>query len=429
MKIIEPQAIKLFGSYPQRQEGLFMQRVPVFAGEINIGQLKSLAELAIRYTPTTPLHLTTRQNIEFHNVREADQMSLHSDLKSLGFNTFGAGGDSVRNITICPCCKYNPAALDPRPLAEKVKQVLDDSGLLTSMGRKFKLAFSGCPTPQSKPYITDFAVVVTGKAQAKVIGAGSLGPSPQAGIVLYEDLPIGQVPALALAALRLFVDHGDRDNRRKARLRHIRQRIGDESFRNLLAEYFTRAVKELGIQNIELSYGRSDLHKVGTFQAVAGNLASDELLLLCETAEQAQAQLQINLQHGIEIYAPGAIDIPDSLKPYLHLPVIIACPGSTTCKNGIVNAPAMATELSDKLRTDQRFLARTIAISGCPNNCMHSCASEIGLIGRTKTIDGTRHEAYTILMGGDNGSSPKFAQQTDIALACELAEKLKALNL
>ncbi|MHC4836527.1 MAG: hypothetical protein ACYTCN_11465 [Planctomycetota bacterium] len=53
-----------------------MQRVPVFAGLIGPGQLKELAQLAISYTNESPLHLTTRQDIELHNVPEASRQAV-----------------------------------------------------------------------------------------------------------------------------------------------------------------------------------------------------------------------------------------------------------------------------------------------------------------------------------------------------------------
>ncbi|MHC4289213.1 MAG: hypothetical protein ACYSSK_04000, partial [Planctomycetota bacterium] len=67
---------KLYGTYPQKQGELFMQRVPVFAGLIGPGQLKELAQLAISYTNESPLHLTTRQDIELHNVPEASRQAV-----------------------------------------------------------------------------------------------------------------------------------------------------------------------------------------------------------------------------------------------------------------------------------------------------------------------------------------------------------------
>ena len=427
MKHIEPQAIKLFGSYPQLQQGLFMQRIPVYAGVINVGQLRAIAGIAQKHTPDTPLHLTTRQNIEFHNVKEADQMSLHREIMDLGYNTFGAGGDSVRNITICPCCKYDANAWNPQPLADKTKSALNNSGLLTSMSRKFKLTFSGCSSPQSKPYITDFGVLVTSSKTATIVCAGSLGPSPQAGIVLYENLSVVKVPALALALLRLFVDHGDRENRRKARLRHIRQRMGDESFRKLVDEYFAQTLNELGELPVELCHGLPDMHKAGTFQAVAGNIDSTDLLLLCDAVEKADAKLQINLQQGIEVYAHDDFEFPAEIQCNIDQPVIMACPGNTTCKNGIVNVPAMAVELSERLRAENCSSNKTVAISGCPNNCMHSCVSDIGLTGRIITVESVRHEAYNILTGGENGLTPQFSQKIDLVIAKELSDKVSEL--
>lgn len=406
-----------------------MQRIPIFAGVITIDQLKALAILARRYTPGTPLHITTRQNIEFHNVRESDQMLLHSEIASLGFDTFGAGGDSVRNITICPCCKYDEKAWDPQPLAESVKKVLDESGLLFDMPRKFKLAFSGCARPETKPYATDFAVMLTSPTQATIIGAGSLGPSPELGIILYQNFPVGQIPALALAALQLFVEIGDRENRRKARLRHIRQRLGDDIFRAKLAEYFDLALTRIGTRSIDIEPGSSDYNLINRFQPIAGDIEPQLLLLLCETAEKAGAILKINLRQGIDIYAKNIFELPQELQQYIGQPNIIACPGSTTCKNGIVNAPELARELAQKLRDNKIIAGKIIAISGCPNNCMHSCVADIGLVGRIKTIDGTKQEAYTLLIDGDNASTPKLAQKIDVLQTKNIAKKIKNLYI
>ncbi len=422
-----PQATKLFGSYPQTQSEKYMQRIPIFGGKISVLQLRAIAQLAIQFTPDTPLHLTTRQNIEFHNVKESDQESLHVAIKDLGFSTFGAGGDSVRNTTVCPCCKYDMTAWDPQPLAKRVKSVLDNSGLLTDMPRKFKLTFSGCREPKNKPYITDIAVMVTDAETVRVVGAGSLGVSPEPGIVLYESLSASEVPALALAALRLFVEHGDRENRRKARLRHIRQRVGNEKFSEMLASYFEEAKKEIGVFSIVLSKGGSVLKKQATIQAVAGNICPSDLLGLCDAVESAEGEIQINLHQGIEVYAKDKISFPPSISSYIDLPVVIACPGNTTCKNGIVNTPAMARDITASLTGNIKYQDKVIAISGCPNNCMHSCVSNVGLTGRVKTIDGERHEAYTLLTGGDNGISQKQAEKIGVYTAAEIIDIINDL--
>ena len=308
-----------------------------------------------------------------------------------------------------------------------VKSVLDNSGLLTNMFRKFKLAFSGCLMPESKPYISDLGIMVTGAKSVQVVGAGSLGTSPMPGVVLYETLPIEQVPALALAALRMFVDHGDHENRRKARFRHIRQRVGDGQFMLMLNDYFAKALAEIGEINVEVLRGKKGYHKAGTVQGIAGDILPADILLLCDVIKKTGAELRINLNQGIDVYSTSPVIFPAQLKKYLNQPIILACPGNTTCKNGIVNSPAIAAELADTLRDNQAFTNRIIAISGCPNNCMHSCVSDIGLIGRIKTIDTVRHEAYTIMIDGDNGITPKLAQKLEVVIASELADKVGKL--
>jgi sulfite reductase beta subunit-like hemoprotein len=86
----------------------------------------------------------------------------------------------------------------------------------------------------------------------------------------------------------------------------------------------------------------------------------------------------------------------------------------------------MAAVLSSALAEVPELRGKTIALSGCPNNCSHSHIADIGLIGRLKTVDGQKHEAYQVLLGGDNGRSRKMAEAVEIAIADELVSRLRA---
>ena len=59
---------RLLGLYPQRQEGLWMQRLKVLGGRLSPEQWDAVARIATEFTPLAPLHLTTRQDIEFHDL-------------------------------------------------------------------------------------------------------------------------------------------------------------------------------------------------------------------------------------------------------------------------------------------------------------------------------------------------------------------------
>lgn len=418
---------KLLGTYPQRQHGLSMQRIPIPGGRLTPNQLTRLAEVALRYTGGMALHLTTRQSIELHNVADADALTILEELAAAGLPTFGAGGDNVRTITVCPCCAFNPDAFDVQPLAAAVNAFIAEHRPLYHLPRKFKISFSGCPRPQNKPYINDLAFEAISEKVVRVIGAGSLGARPEPGIVLIERLPISDVLAVVTAALEIFDKHGDRENRRQARLRHVRQRLGDIEFSRILNDALLSHRRTGPKLDVTLSRSEGNWQKVG-LQTVAGELEPSSALLIAQTARKNNAVIQINLHHGIDLYVKQSLDVPGELTPLLNLPVVTACPGTTTCKNGITNCPAIAAQLAAALKDNGDFKGLNIAISGCPNDCAHSQIADIGLIGRLKTIDGHQQEAYQIYVHGDNGRSRRLSQPIEICLGGDLPSRVAELD-
>jgi sulfite reductase (ferredoxin) len=406
-----------------------MQRIPVFAGYITPGQLNELAQIAAEFTNTMPLHLTTRQDIELHNVPKSHLQTVLGKLDAIGFSTYGAGGDNLRNITICPCCRFNAAAFDMSPLAESLRNHLQDHPVRQDMPRKFKISFAGCDQPQSRPYVNDLSFLATSATTVRVIGAGSLGAKPEPGIILYEQLSVHDVIPLTVAAIELFKDHGERQHRRKARLRHVRQRLGDTQFLELLNDYFLKEKETFSCPQIELVHGRTGFQKVACIQTIAGEIDPHHAQKLAQAAQQADAHLCINFHHGIDIYAKGVFELPEELEPFMSLPQIVACPGNTTCTNGLTDCPGLAAELSKALKDNANLKGKTIAISGCPNNCAHSAIANIGLVGRLKTIDGQKQEVYQVLLNGDNGTTDKLAEPAEIVPAKDLTRYLTELHL
>ena len=225
--------LKLSGVYAQRQKGLWMQRIKIQGGVLKAEDWRTLAGLARTHTPGTPLLLTTRQCIEFHNITEEILPALQQDLAAAGFTGLGACGDTLRNITLCPGNGLCPGSVDFSAAAAATRQVLESFEGVYSLPRKFKISFSGCERFCAQPYINDLgftASVHDSDVTFRLFGAGSLGAQPETGIELVDSIKPEHIPALALAALRIFNTHGNRTNRRKARLRHIRQELGDEAF-------------------------------------------------------------------------------------------------------------------------------------------------------------------------------------------------------
>jgi sulfite reductase beta subunit-like hemoprotein len=400
---------RILGTYPQRQEGQYMQRIPLLGGRINPSQWQAIANIARRYSSGTPLHLTTRQDIELHNIAETDIGAVYEQLHQVGFDTFGACGDCVRNITICPGCEFCEEAVDVQPLARLTREILFASPILSDLPRKFKISFSGCAKACARPFINDLGFVANGDGTFRVIGAGSLGSKPQPGIELYASLTAQEVVWLASAAMELFVRLGDRDNRRKARLRHVRQRLGDEEFRKQLHERFDTIKQKLVVLTLNGVQAKQPKPFQTTLQFVTGQISLDDAESLAMFCEQNHIETRINLDHGIELFGDKQIILPAELSMYENLPRIIACPGSDTCTHGLTNCRKLATQLTTSL-AGAKWKDKMIAISGCPNNCAQSAVADIGLCGCVKTIDGRRQEAYQVSIGGGCGRNDRLAK-------------------
>ncbi len=239
-----PSEARLLGIYPQRPAGLFMQRVKAPAGRMTLEQWRGLAELAARYTPDYPLHVTTRQNLELHGVREEDLPAVQRGIDSLGLTGAAACGDSVRNIAVCPrngCC---PGTWDIGELVRAIRAAVESLPWREDLPRKFKISVSGCREACGRPWMNDVGLVANPDGGFRVILAGSLGAKPDLGLLVYDSLPLDDVLPLVVAVLRLFHAEGDRTNRSRARLRHLRQRLGEETFRSRVDELLKQEKRE-----------------------------------------------------------------------------------------------------------------------------------------------------------------------------------------
>jgi len=419
-------ANRLLGVYPQKQDGLFMQRIRIPGGRISWPQWRRIAELAVKYTPGVPLHLTTRQDIELHDVAHESIPAVHEGLAEVALMIFGAGGDSVRNVTVCAGCDLCEDAFDLLPLARLVQSHLEQQPVIFNLGRKFKISFSGCEQACARPWVSDLGFIAQTNGLFTVIVAGSLGAKPALGIRFYEDLPAGDILPLCVAALEFFEQSGDRENRQRARFRHVREKLGD---RNFLAELDTR-FKHLKARqawpNIVPAPTDGLSKLLHRFQLSNGNISPREALDLAGAAEPKGTTLRINLEHGIELYGTEKFELPGSLAQLANNPIIIACPGSTTCPRGLANCWATADRIRKKL-TKRHTKQLQICISGCPNNCAQSAVADIGLVGMMRKVNGISTEHYRLLTGGGNGKNEKLAEQSTVISARDVIETIESL--
>lgn len=410
-----PAEARLLGLYPQRQEGLWLQRVKVLGGFLEPRQWEALADCCERVTAGTPLLITTRQDIEFHNLSREAVPQLQKSLAESGFTGLCSCGDTLRNITLCPGNGLTAGAASLRQSAEAVLQELMQYEAVFSLPRKFKINFSGCGKSCGQPWINDLGFVARqkeGSTVYRVIGAGSLGSRPDPGIVLREELDPSEAPAFALAALQLFNEHGDREHRNRARLRHVRERLGDGQFLCLLNEAFERCRKTVAA-GPALGLPEKKFRRIALLTFPCGLLEPAHARAIAGSCFVARIQNH----HRIALYTDDPGETGEAVHQYPVLGRftagldIVACPGTTWCKHALVNTHALEQSLRKNLPPG---FGKAIRISGCPNGCAHSAVGQIGLIGRKrKDGQGTSIEGVRLLAGGGMGLTPELAHELE----------------
>jgi len=414
-------ADRLHGVYQQRQSELYMQRIKIPGGRIQWQQWQVIAQLQERFTSDTPVHLTTRQDIELHNLRLDDTVKVQQALIDAGLSVYGACGDSLRNITVCPGCGFCKDGWDVFAVSEAVKNYLQSRPAILNLPRKFKISFSGCRQNCAKPYLNDIGFIAVSEEHFEAVVGGSLGPVPALGIKAYERLPVSDIFALCCAAVEMFVEYGDRKNRRKARFRHVREKLGDDVFLNELNKRFREAKnKEPQPELNLLTKTNSDFKLLHRLNIPDGDISAEQILLLADSCRSYGIESRINFEHGIELYGLEPLKLPESLKVFESGPIIICCPGNRNCPFGLINCQSAALKIRNSFANDKRFNNVRINISGCPNNCAHSAAAAIGLVGLKRN----KKDCIRLYTGGGNGRNQNLAQKRGI----ETVENIASLN-
>src|SRR2546426_1127010 len=219
------------GTYGQRQtDDAQMLRVKIPQGILTAEQLAALAEVGERYSRGFG-HITTRQNVQFHFVKLHDAEPAMRRLADAGLTTREACGNSVRNITACP---YAGVAADERfdvtPYAEALTRYLLRHPLSSTLPRKFKIAFEGCPTDHIATAINDlgFRAVLgrDGGRAVPVTAGGGTAILCASGGLLHEFLPASEILRVAEAVLRVFHRLGDYQHKQRNRMKFLIKELG-----------------------------------------------------------------------------------------------------------------------------------------------------------------------------------------------------------
>ncbi len=139
---------------PQKQEGYSVVTIALPLGDITSGQLRSLADIARRFTRET-IRSTVEQNIVLRWVSQSDLMELHKALEAAGLGAAGAG--SIVDIAACPgtdTCKLGISS--SRGLAAELRKRLDEKSFqLDDSVVKLHIKISGCFNSCGQHHVAD----------------------------------------------------------------------------------------------------------------------------------------------------------------------------------------------------------------------------------------------------------------------------------
>jgi sulfite reductase (NADPH) hemoprotein beta-component len=238
------------GTYGQRQpEAVHMLRVKIPQGIVSSTQLRALAGVATSYSRGFA-HITTRQNVQFHFVPLHDVEAAMRALAETGITTREACGNSVRNITSCPYAGVaEDEIFDVTPYAEAMTRYFLRHPLSSSLPRKFKIAFEGCPEDHAVAAIHDIgwcARIVGGRRGFRVTVGGGTSILVNNGQLLYDFLPAEEMLNVAEAVVRVFHRFGDRKHMQRNRMKFLIRALGWEEWRRRYEEVLTEFRREGG---------------------------------------------------------------------------------------------------------------------------------------------------------------------------------------
>ena len=453
------------GIYGQRQGGTAqMVRVKLPAGSITPEQFDVMADLSSEFSRGWG-HITTRQNIQFHFVDLRKIPDLLRRLADVQLTSREACGDTVRNVMACHlagACPYEK--LDVTPWAEAVYRHFVRNPLGQRLPRKFKVNFSGCTTDCGQAMFNDVGVVAAtrtledGSIESgfRVYIAGGLGATPHPALALEDFTSREDLLPTVEAALRVFDQTGNRDNKLRARMKWVVDQLGIEEVRRRVIKIRhtlpassswpggipaeVRAVgdapagriaegevSQVG-QSTIINFTSSDPFRRwenasvirgaanGTVSAIAyaplGDITADQFRALARIQRHFKSDVRLSNRQNVvfrslqpsqmrELY--DMLDEIGMARPGAELARdVVACPGADTCNIAVTQSRGLAKAIGDKL--EEEGLAEIggvrINISGCTNSCGQHHASDIGFFGAERRAHGKSLPGYQMLLGG-----------------------------
>ena len=437
------------GIYEQRKNQHYMLRLRCAGGLITPEQLAKIAFVGHQLS-TSHLHVTTRQEIQIHNVDLQDAIPALKKLEKVGISSAGGGGNTVRNMIVDDRSGLTAdEEFDVYPYVEELTSRLIAEKDSFTMPRKYKVAIDTSVETANFSYIADLglqACIKDGKRGFRVLIAGSAASNAHTGWEVFDFLPEADLYRAAKALKNWFHKYGNRRNRHKARMRYVFYKYGSEEAKRLYLEEFEKLKKDGSIDfhapTLPLEYHKpafgaitdnSDAfakwkqryaHKQTNSEGLKENLwyayiplkhGNNSTDFFAEVAAylanygndviRFTKKEQIQVRNIPEEYLPNIYQEFKKLGIYqVDYPVVVTnltcCTGADTCRLGICLPKGAIDAIAKQLLASNLNLDAIpdleIRMNGCTNICAVATWADLGFSGRVGRVGDDPYPAYTV---------------------------------
>ena len=446
--------------YVAPAQNAFMCRLRFAGGLTGSFQFRRVADLAEQFAGGYA-DLTTRANLQLREIATKHSLDVLTGLHDAGIVNRGAGADNIRNITGPATAGIDPQELiDVRPLCREMHHYILNHREMYGLPRKFNIAFDGGGTTSALEETNDIGFAAVQAPPGRSTEEGVYFRLLLGGITGHRDfardtglhLRAEECVPVAAAMVRVFIEHGDRTDRKRARLKYLLDEWGFEKFLDETAKRLPFALRRLPIdeciprgpvgKHVHVGVHRQRQEGFSYIGVVlpVGRLQAGQMRALADIADRyGSGTIRLTVWQNVVISDIADENI-DAVKTAieaagLHWKAtsfragLVACTGSAGCKYAAADtkkhALAIARHLEAKLELDQPI---NIHVTGCQHSCAQHYIGDIGLLATKVEQGDDLVEGYHLYLGGGYGADQAMGRefQRDIA-ADELPDRLEAM--
>lgn len=448
------------GVYSERSKKEFMIRLRIPSGITNIEQMNWLCDVAEKYEQEK-FHLTTREAVQYHNLSIDQVCGIMKDGIDNDIYSRGGGGNYPRNVAMSPLSGVDRLeAFDVTPYALAVNNHFLSKITTYKLPRKLKVSFSSSNDDLGHSSVADLgfsAAIKDGKKYFRVYMGGGLGRNPKVGIEYDELIEPSEVLYHVEAITNLFINEGDYENRNKARIRYIVERLGEEKFIEVYKEHlksvkntekldlevtlkeYTKQGNEINIKHSRLySQKQKGLYSV-YFHPIGGQIYVKELRNILDNLKGIEdLEIRLTMTEGIYFRnlngeeANKVLDLTQDLGGETAIEQSVSCIGVPICQVGILESQKTLNNIITyfKEKNYKKDVLPRVHISGCGNSCAVHEVVGIGFTGKRKKVNDNVEDVFELHINGsfEIGNARLGKIYGDI-LASEVPEFLYELAL